>query len=37
MVTRGYFADLDEYCWEEAWGPMFDFSASGELKFKAQA
>jgi len=30
----GYFADLDEYCWEVAWGPMFTFTASGELKFK---
>jgi len=23
----GYFADLDGYYWEVAWGPMFDFTA----------
>ena len=30
----GYFADLDGYYWEVAWGPMFAFSESGELRFK---
>ena len=30
----GYFADLDGYYWEVAWGPMFDFTATGELRFK---
>lgn len=30
----GYFADLDGYYWEVAWGPMFEFTESGELKFK---
>ena len=30
----GYFADPDGYYWEIAWGPMFDFTESGELKFK---
>jgi len=30
----GYFADLDGYFWEVAWGPMFDFSDSGALRFK---
>ena len=29
----GYFADLDGYCWEVAWGPMFGFAENGELKF----
>ena len=27
----GYFADLDGYYWEVAWGPMFSFNAAGEL------
>jgi predicted lactoylglutathione lyase len=31
----GYFADLDGYYWEVVWGPMFDFSADGELRFRA--
>ena len=31
----GYFADLDGYYWEVVWGPMFDFSANGELRFRA--
>ena len=31
----GYFADLDDYYWEIAWGPMFDFAADGALRFKA--
>jgi len=30
----GYFADLDDYYWEVAWGPMFEFKENGELKFK---
>ncbi len=30
----GYFADLDGYYWEVAWGPMFEFKENGELKFK---
>ena len=33
----GYFADLDGYCWEVAWGPMFEFSENGELRFKVNA
>jgi catechol 2,3-dioxygenase-like lactoylglutathione lyase family enzyme len=30
----GYFADLDSYYWEVAWGPMFDFAPDGSLRFK---
>ena len=30
----GYFADLDGYYWEVAWGPMFEITENGELKFK---
>jgi uncharacterized glyoxalase superfamily protein PhnB len=30
----GYFADLDNYFWEVAWGPMFEFTDNGELRFK---
>jgi uncharacterized protein len=33
----GYFADLDGYYWEVAWGPMFEFSENGELKFREKA
>lgn len=33
----GYFADLDDYFWEVAWGPMFEFTENGELKFKVSA
>ena len=33
----GYFADPDGYYWEVAWGPMFDFSETGELRFKSNA
>ena len=33
----GYFADLDGYYWEVAWGPMFEFKENGELKFKEGA
>jgi uncharacterized glyoxalase superfamily protein PhnB len=29
-----YFADLDGYYWEVTWGPMFEFSQNGELRFK---
>jgi len=30
----GYFADLDGYCWEVAWGPMFEFAENGDLRFQ---
>lgn len=30
----GYFADPDGHYWEVAWGPMFEFSETGELRFK---
>jgi len=30
----GYFADLDGHYWEVAWGPMFEFSETGDLRFK---
>ena len=33
----GYFADLDGYYWEVAWGPMFEFAENGEMKFKETA
>lgn len=33
----GYFADLDGYYWEVAWGPMFEFTENGELRFKSNA
>ncbi len=33
----GYFADLDGYYWEVAWGPMFEFAENGELRFKSNA
>ncbi len=33
----GYFADLDGYYWEVAWGPMFEFSENGDMKFKENA
>jgi len=33
----GYFADLDGYYWEVAWGPMFEFTENGELRFKENA
>lgn len=33
----GYFADLDGYIWEVAWGPMFEFTESGELRFRDNA
>ncbi len=29
----GYFADLDGYYWEVAWGPMFEFEDTGNMKF----
>ncbi len=31
----GYFSDPDGHYWEVAWGPMFDFSEHGDLRFKA--
>jgi predicted lactoylglutathione lyase len=33
----GYFADLDGYYWEVAWGPMFEFKKNGDMKFKENA
>jgi uncharacterized protein len=33
----GYFADLDGYYWEVAWGPMFEFAENGGLKFKVNS
>jgi hypothetical protein len=33
----GYFADLDGYYWEVAWGPMFEFDGNGDMKFKENA
>jgi hypothetical protein len=30
----GYFADPDGHHWEIAWGPMFEFDARGEMRFK---
>lgn len=30
----GYFADLDGHYWEVAWGPMFEFTETAELRFK---
>ena len=33
----GYFSDLDGYYWEVAWGPMFEFSEDGALRFIADA
>ncbi|RMG43779.1 MAG: VOC family protein [Acidobacteria bacterium] len=33
----GYFADLDDYYWEVAWGPMFEFTENGEMIFKENA
>lgn len=32
-----YFADLDGYYWEIAWGPMFAFAENGEMRFKSDA
>jgi uncharacterized protein len=28
----GYFADLDGYSWEIAWGPNFEYNEDGSLK-----
>jgi catechol 2,3-dioxygenase-like lactoylglutathione lyase family enzyme len=33
----GYFADVDGYYWEVAWGPMFEFTDNGALKSKGNA
>ncbi len=30
----GYFADLDGYFWEVAWGPMFEFKENGDMTLK---
>ncbi|MDU5108252.1 MULTISPECIES: VOC family protein [unclassified Clostridium] len=30
---HGYFADLDGYYWEVAWGPNFKYDENGLLKF----
>lgn len=30
---HGYFADLDGYYWEVAWGPNFKYDANGMLVF----
>lgn len=30
----GYFTDPDGHYWEVAWGPMFDFTEHGDLRFK---
>ncbi|BCK88792.1 hypothetical protein MIZ01_2598 [Sideroxyarcus emersonii] len=30
----GYFSDPDGHYWEVAWGPMFDFSEHGDLRFR---
>ncbi len=30
----GYFSDIDGYYWEVSWGPMFEFTENGELRFK---
>jgi uncharacterized glyoxalase superfamily protein PhnB len=30
----GYFADVDGYYCEVAWGPMFEFTDNGALRFK---
>ena len=31
----GYFCDPDGHYWEVAWGPMFEFTEHGDLRFKA--
>ena len=31
----GYFSDPDGYIWEIVWGPMFEFTRHGDLKFKS--
>ena len=33
----GYFADIDGYYWEVAWGPMFEFDNNGNMNFKENA
>lgn len=32
----GYFSDPDEYFWEIAWGPMFEFPQNGDMRFKGR-
>ena len=31
----GYFTDPDGHYWEVAWGPMFEFTEHGDLRFKS--
>ena len=31
----GYFSDPDGHYWEVVWGPMFEFTEAGELRFKS--
>lgn len=33
----GYFADPDDFYWEVAWGPMFEFGPNGDLRFKPES
>ena len=33
----GYFADLDGYYWEVAWGPMFEFKENGDMTLNEDA
>lgn len=33
----GYFADLDGYYWEVAWGPMFTFDDNGNMRLAADS
>ncbi|GFZ33287.1 hypothetical protein CSC2_38130 [Clostridium zeae] len=33
---HGYFADLDGYYWEVAWGPNFKYDDNGMLVFNMQ-
>ena len=33
----GYFADPDGYYWEVAWGPMFEFTEQGDMRFKVES
>mgnify|MGYP001583024144 CR=1 FL=1 len=31
----GYFSDPDGHYWEVVWGPMFEFTDAGDLRFKS--
>ena len=31
---HAYFADPDEHYWEIAWGPMFEFTDDGSMRFR---